>query len=78
MIRHEMSLNEALGHLVLARPTLSPNAGFPRQLKDIEKSLCGRVTLDLKSYREGNVSKDALRLTLYATENWVLVSTVNA
>ena len=47
MIRYKMSLKEALGRLVLARPTISPNAGFLQQLKEMEKTLYGRVTLDI-------------------------------
>lgn len=48
MVRHKMSLKEALGRLVLARPTVSPNAGFLRQLQELERHLYGCVTLDIE------------------------------
>lgn len=48
MVRHAMSLKEALGRLILARPTVSPNAGFLRQLQELERDLYGSVTLDIE------------------------------
>ncbi|KDQ56383.1 hypothetical protein JAAARDRAFT_195032 [Jaapia argillacea MUCL 33604] len=48
MTRQGMSLKEALGRVVLARPTVSPNPGFLRQLKDLEMSLFGSVSLEVE------------------------------
>ncbi|KIM93286.1 hypothetical protein OIDMADRAFT_149772 [Oidiodendron maius Zn] len=47
MIKQKMSLKEALGRLILARPTVSPNTGFLRQLQELERELYGCVTLDI-------------------------------
>jgi atypical dual specificity phosphatase len=41
-----MSLLEALGTIVRARPTVSPNAGFLAQLKALERSLFGTLSIE--------------------------------
>ncbi|KAH8807891.1 protein-tyrosine phosphatase-like protein [Xylogone sp. PMI_703] len=48
MIRQKMLLKEALGRVIIARPTVSPNPNFLRQLKDLEEKLYGCVTLDVE------------------------------
>ncbi|KAJ7022060.1 protein-tyrosine phosphatase-like protein [Mycena alexandri] len=45
--RRGMSLREALGQIVVARPQVSPNAGFIAQLKELELELLGTVSLDI-------------------------------
>ncbi|EPS94959.1 phosphatases II [Fomitopsis schrenkii] len=42
-----MSLKEALGHVARARPQVSPNPGFLRQLKELDQDLHGTVSLDV-------------------------------
>ena len=60
MARHKMTLKEALGRLVLARPTVSPNAGFLRQLQELEKELYGRVTLDIEEFPKRREDREKL------------------
>ncbi|KAH9951883.1 protein-tyrosine phosphatase-like protein [Amylocystis lapponica] len=63
-----MTLVEALGMIVIARPTVSPNSGFLAQLKEMEKELRGSITLEMdelprrKEEREA-VFKDVQRKT---------------
>ncbi|KAJ7070066.1 protein-tyrosine phosphatase-like protein [Mycena amicta] len=45
----DMSLQQALGTLILARPAVCPNPGFLAQLKDAEVALRGVSTLQLES-----------------------------
>jgi len=45
MKKQGMTLYEALGLVIRARPTVSPNPGFIRQLKEMESSLFGLETL---------------------------------
>lgn len=47
MRRQGMTLEDALGHIVLIRPQISPNAGFIRQLKEMEMELYGSVSLEV-------------------------------
>jgi atypical dual specificity phosphatase len=49
MTRHRLSLKQALGLVVRLRPSVSPNAGFLAQLRDLEKDLFGRVTLEVEA-----------------------------
>ncbi|CAA7012968.1 unnamed protein product [Microthlaspi erraticum] len=42
MKKHGMTLNQALEHVKSKRPVASPNAGFIRQLQDLDKSLQGK------------------------------------
>ncbi|EPS93372.1 phosphatases II [Fomitopsis schrenkii] len=42
-----MSLKEALGQVARARPQVSPNPGFLRQLKELDQYLHGTVSLDV-------------------------------
>ena len=60
MVRHKMSLKEALGRLVLARPTVSPNAGFLRQLQELERDLYGSVTLDIEEFPRRREDREML------------------
>jgi atypical dual specificity phosphatase len=48
MARHKLTLKEALGHIVFARPIVSPNPGFLRQLRELEKELYGYESLDIE------------------------------
>jgi len=41
MKKHGMTLAQALQHVKSKRPVASPNAGFIRQLQDLEKSMQG-------------------------------------
>lgn len=56
MKRSGMSLKEALGCVVRARPQVSPNSGFLRQLKELELGLRGEPTLEVDELprREGD------------------------
>ncbi|KAJ7685556.1 protein-tyrosine phosphatase-like protein [Mycena polygramma] len=47
MKRRGMTLKEALGQIITARPQVSPNPGFLRQLKELEMELFGSVSLDI-------------------------------
>lgn len=47
MKRHGLSLKAALGRVVLARSSVSPNAGFLAQLKDMELVLLGSSSLSV-------------------------------
>jgi atypical dual specificity phosphatase len=42
-----MSLKDALGLLVRARPAVCPRPGFIAQLKDLEMRVRGRCSLDV-------------------------------
>jgi len=42
MKKHGMTLAQALQHVKSKRPVASPNAGFIRQLQDLEKSMQGK------------------------------------
>ncbi|KAH0943112.1 hypothetical protein HID58_002749 [Brassica napus] len=42
MKKHGMTLTQALQHVQSIRPVANPNAGFIRQLQDLEKSLQGK------------------------------------
>lgn len=39
MKAHHMTLHDALGKIICTRPTTSPNPGFIRQLKEMEREL---------------------------------------
>ncbi|KAH7109958.1 protein-tyrosine phosphatase-like protein [Dactylonectria macrodidyma] len=45
MSRQDMSLKEALGAIVSARPAVCPNPGFIRQLRDLDTELFGQDSL---------------------------------
>ncbi|KAF9498175.1 phosphatases II [Pleurotus eryngii] len=47
MKRRGMSLKEALGRIVRVRPQISPNAGFLRQLKELEVELFNTASLEV-------------------------------
>jgi atypical dual specificity phosphatase len=47
MKQHDVSLRDALGTLVRNRPAVCPNAGFVRQLKDLEIALRGASSLQV-------------------------------
>ena len=52
MKKHGMTLAQALQHVQSIRPVASPNAGFIKQLQDLEKSLQGNnaFSVFLNSY----------------------------
>lgn len=60
MKRHDLTLMQALGRVVLARPTVSPNAGFLDQLKQLEKDLFGEVTLRFDELPKRMTEREAL------------------
>jgi atypical dual specificity phosphatase len=64
MKRRGMTLKVALGQIVRARPQVSPNPGFLRQLKDLEMEIFGNVSLNVDELpkREKN------RIALFDTE----------
>ncbi|TFK38299.1 protein-tyrosine phosphatase-like protein, partial [Crucibulum laeve] len=45
MTRHQMTLRDALGLIVGARPSTCPNPGFLAQLKDMEEEIFGKQTM---------------------------------
>ncbi|KAF7794356.1 hypothetical protein EIP86_005490 [Pleurotus ostreatoroseus] len=47
MRSHRMSLKAAMGLVVKARPQVSPNPGFIKQLQVLEEEIFGLVTLDI-------------------------------
>lgn len=47
MKKHGMTLSQALQHVKSKRPVASPNAGFIKQLQDLEKSMQGMPSLSL-------------------------------
>ncbi|TFY76509.1 hypothetical protein EWM64_g7502 [Hericium alpestre] len=47
LTRKNMSLKDALGRLIRARPAICPNPGFLAQLKDLELRTCGEASLDV-------------------------------
>ncbi|RFU34732.1 hypothetical protein B7463_g1645, partial [Scytalidium lignicola] len=60
MVRQKLSLKEALGSLILARPTVCPNPGFLRQLQELEKELHGSVTLDIQELPKRREDREML------------------
>ncbi|KAJ6490608.1 protein-tyrosine phosphatase-like protein [Mycena vitilis] len=60
MKRRGMTLNEALGQIINARPQVSPNPGFLRQLKELEMDLFGSMSLDIDEFPKRE--KDRLAL----------------
>ncbi|KAJ7785813.1 protein-tyrosine phosphatase-like protein [Mycena metata] len=62
--RHGMSLKMALGQILLARPQVSPNAGFIAQLKELELELLGTVSLDVDELPK----REKDRLALFTNE----------
>ncbi|OBZ77831.1 Dual specificity protein phosphatase 1 [Grifola frondosa] len=64
MSRHGMSLLEALGTVVLKRPTVSPNPGFLRQLKELEMKLYGKVTLEADELPKRREDREAVFKTV--------------
>lgn len=48
MKRRQMSLKDALRQILAARPQVSPNPGFVRQLKELEMQLFGRATVEVE------------------------------
>ena len=59
-----MSLRAALGQVVRARPQVSPNPGFLRQLKALEEELRGSVSLDVEELPK----REKDRLALFADD----------
>ena len=60
-----MSLIQAFKFVRDHRPCVSPNPGFMRQLVDFERSLYGRVTLDVQRYEDdrfGDIKVSELEL----------------
>ncbi|KAL9710445.1 hypothetical protein Ac2012v2_006745 [Leucoagaricus gongylophorus] len=55
-----MSLKAALGHVVRARPQVSPNHGFLEQLKTLEQELYGVKTLEIDALPRREVDRLAL------------------
>lgn len=47
MKNYEMSLKEALGTIIRARPAVCPNSGFLEQLKTLEMKLRGSLSLEV-------------------------------
>lgn len=52
MKRRGMTLKVALGHIIRVRPQVSPNAGFLRQLKEMEMELFGTAISSLDGVDE--------------------------
>jgi atypical dual specificity phosphatase len=53
LMKHEgMTLKAALGHIVRVRPQVSPNAGFLKQLKEMEMELFGTAVSSLDGVDE--------------------------
>ena len=48
MKRKGMTLRAALGQIVRVRPQISPNAGFLRQLREMEVELYGSCSLEVE------------------------------
>lgn len=61
-----MTLKEALGQIIRARPQVSPNAGFLQQLKDLDMELYGSVSLEVEDLPKRE--KDRLALFAEGTE----------
>ncbi|KAH9948063.1 protein-tyrosine phosphatase-like protein [Amylocystis lapponica] len=55
-----MTLMEALGMIVLARPTVSPNPGFLAQLKEMERELRGFITLEMDELPRRKEEREAV------------------
>ena len=60
MVTRSVSLTEAMGQLRRARPVISPNAGFIRQLRLFEAMGC-RVDTDCSRYRYFSVLHNSVR-----------------
>lgn len=60
MKSRNMSLFDALGLLVRARPSVSPNPGFVGQLRSLEEALFGRVTFELDELPRTKADREAL------------------
>jgi atypical dual specificity phosphatase len=60
MKRQGLSLKDSLGRVVSARPTVSPNSGFLKQLKELEEVLFGRVTLSVDDMPKRREEREAL------------------
>ncbi|KAH9479342.1 Dual specificity protein phosphatase 1 [Psilocybe cubensis] len=60
MKEHNMSLKNALGLIVRARPQVSPNPGFLNQLKDLEVALFGSSSLDIDELPRREIDRLAL------------------
>lgn len=59
-----MTLKEALGQIIRARPQVSPNAGFLQQLKDLDMELYGSVSLEVEDLPK----REKDRLALFAED----------
>lgn len=55
-----MSLKEALGQVLRARPQVSPNPGFVRQLKEMEIERFGFTTLEVDELPRREIDRLAL------------------
>lgn len=55
-----MTLKEALGHVVRARPQACPNPGFLEQLKGHEMEIRGKSSLDIVELPRREVERLAL------------------
>lgn len=62
MTECDMSLKEALGIVIRARPAVCPNSGFLAQLKELEVDLRGTSSMDIDSLP----SKKDDRLALFS------------
>lgn len=58
--RHKLPLKQALGRLVLERPTVCPNAGFLRQLQDLEMDVFGRPSLNIGELPKKQLDRELL------------------
>jgi atypical dual specificity phosphatase len=65
MKHHDMSLRAALGQIVRARPQVSPNPGFLRELKDLELQLRETLSLDVEELPK----RERERLALFSEES---------
>jgi atypical dual specificity phosphatase len=74
MRRRQMSLKAALGHVARRRPQIHPNAGFLRQLKEMEVELTGVSTLDVDDLPR----REKDRLALFEGEIELAPSTTSA
>ncbi|KAF9448424.1 phosphatases II [Macrolepiota fuliginosa MF-IS2] len=64
MKQRHMPLKTALGHVLRARPQVSPNSGFLKQLKELEVELFGKATLDIDELPR----READRLALFPVD----------
>ena len=65
-----MSLKTALGQVVRARPQVSPNPGFLRQLKELDEELYGTASLDIEELPK----REKDRLALFSNDSEVAVT----